>query len=80
VFSARFSGKPQQLNIPMAAVVAIYARENGAGTMFEEEEFYIEQVDNMLNEIKLEHVTTNTEKSDSKPKTAKDRSFLKVIK
>ena len=55
VFSARFGGKPFQLIIPMAAVVAVYARENGAGTMFEEEDFYIEQVDNMLNEIQLEH-------------------------
>lgn len=79
MFSARFGGKPFQLNIPMAAVVAIYARENGAGTMFEEEDFYIEQVDNMLNEIKLEHVTSDTEISN-KPKENKDRSFLKVIK
>jgi len=80
MFNARFGGKPFQLNIPMAAVVAIYARENGAGTMFEEEDFYVEQVDNMLNEIKLEHVTTDIEKNNSKPKADKDRSFLKVIK
>jgi len=81
LFSARFGGKPFQLNIPMAAVVAIYARENGAGTMFEEEDFYIEQVDNMLNEIKLEHVTSDSDtKINNKPKENKDRSFLKVIK
>lgn len=33
-FSARFGGKPTQLNIPVDQVVAIYARENGAGMGF----------------------------------------------
>ena len=81
VFSARFGGKPFQLIIPMAAVVAVYARENGAGTMFEEEDFYIEQVDNMLNEIQLEH-SSAPQDDEQKEKSAskKDRSFLKVIK
>jgi stringent starvation protein B len=83
MFSARFSGKPFQLIIPMAAIIAIYARENGAGTMFEEEEFYVEQVDSMLNDIKLEHAPNNADKNDvgdDKPESRKDRSFLKVVK
>jgi len=33
-FSARFSGRPCQIDIPMDAVIAIYARENGQGMMF----------------------------------------------
>lgn len=41
-FNARFSGVPHQVYIPMAAVLAIYARENGAGTMFEPEPYYDE--------------------------------------
>lgn len=41
-FSARFGGVPRQVYVPMAAVVAIYARENGAGTMFEPEAGYDE--------------------------------------
>jgi len=36
-FHARFSGKEHKVYIPIAAVIAIYARENGAGTIFEEE-------------------------------------------
>ncbi len=32
-FSARFGGVSQQVYIPMAAVLAIHARENGVGTM-----------------------------------------------
>jgi stringent starvation protein B len=39
-FQARFSGKPHSVIVPMYAVLAIYARENGAGTMFEPEEAY----------------------------------------
>ena len=35
-FSARFSGKPQSLYVPIQAVLAIYARENGQGMMFSE--------------------------------------------
>jgi len=76
-----FGGKPFQLIIPMAAIVAIYARENGAGTMFEEEDFYIEQVDNMLNEIQLEHSSSSQDdEPEEKSAPKKDRSFLKVIK
>lgn len=36
-FSARFAGVPREVFVPIAAVLAIYARENGAGTMFEPE-------------------------------------------
>ncbi|ACS87393.1 ClpXP protease specificity-enhancing factor [Musicola paradisiaca] len=39
-FNARFGGVPRQVFVPMAAVMAIYARENGAGTMFEPEPAY----------------------------------------
>ncbi|CAE6884169.1 hypothetical protein ACOMICROBIO_FLGHMIGD_00422 [Vibrio sp. B1FLJ16] len=39
-FHARFSGRPHSVIVPMYAVQAIYARENGAGTMFEPEEAY----------------------------------------
>ncbi len=33
-FKARFSGNPYQIVVPMKAVIAIYARENGQGMMF----------------------------------------------
>lgn len=39
-FNARFGGVPRQVYVPLAAVLAIYARENGAGTMFEPETAY----------------------------------------
>ena len=37
-FKARFSGKPYNITVPMAAVIAIYARENGQGMVFDPEE------------------------------------------
>ncbi|CNH68700.1 ClpXP protease specificity-enhancing factor [Yersinia pekkanenii] len=39
-FNARFGGVPRKVTVPIAAVMAIYARENGSGTMFEPEEAY----------------------------------------
>jgi stringent starvation protein B len=37
-FKARFSGKPYQISVPMDAVIAIYARENGQGMMFAQDD------------------------------------------
>jgi len=37
-FRARFSGKPYQIIVPMGAVIAIYARENGQGMMFAQDD------------------------------------------
>lgn len=33
-FNARFGGQPMQVMIPTSALIAIYARENGAGMVF----------------------------------------------
>jgi stringent starvation protein B len=33
-FSARFSGKSRELYVPIDAVLAVYAKENGQGMMF----------------------------------------------
>ncbi|MEA8702204.1 ClpXP protease specificity-enhancing factor SspB [Klebsiella pneumoniae] len=44
---ARFGGVPRNVSVPLAAVLAIYARENGAGTMFEPEAAYDEDVSSL---------------------------------
>jgi stringent starvation protein B len=36
-FSARFGGVPQQVRVPVAAVLGIYARETGQGMLFQDE-------------------------------------------
>jgi len=37
-FSARFGGVAREIRVPVARVVAIYARENGQGLVFEPED------------------------------------------
>ena len=37
-FDARFSGRQKHIYAPMSAVIAIYAKENGRGMVFEPEE------------------------------------------
>jgi stringent starvation protein B len=37
-FSARFSGQAMNIEVPVSAVLAIYARENGQGIYFPEED------------------------------------------
>jgi len=37
-FSARFSGKPMELFVPISAILAIYSKENNEGMFFTDEE------------------------------------------
>ena len=37
-FSARFSGKPMNIVVPITAIMAIYAKENGKGMIFDQED------------------------------------------
>jgi len=37
-FNARFSGKPMFVSVPVQATMAIYAKENGRGMVFTEED------------------------------------------
>lgn len=37
-FNGRFGGKPQFISVPIRAVLAIYAKENGRGMVFNDEE------------------------------------------
>lgn len=64
-FKGRFSGRSMDAHFPVASVLAIYARENGRGMIFPEEEKQATAAD--------DKPATNTQK-------AKDRSHLSVIK
>ncbi len=78
-FNARFSGNPFALYIPQRAVLAIYARENGAGTMFTpEDEWQEDELDDTeleLDESAIE--PTEPGPDDDKPKKG---SHLRVVK
>lgn len=38
MFNARFNGKAMEVSVPVVAILAIYARENGQGMMFDEKD------------------------------------------
>lgn len=42
-FNARFGGKPMHVVVPMGAVMALYAKENGDGSVFPDEEHYVKE-------------------------------------
>lgn len=69
-FSARFGGVSQQVYVPMAAVVAIHARENGVGTLFPPEPAY---------EAWLASADESSQ-PDPEPPRPSGRPSLKVVK
>lgn len=78
-FNARFKGVPREISIPLGAVVAIYARENGDGVMFEAEPHYDEK--NIDEDQVIERAVdkTTNEKQQTANKTRKS-SHLKIVK
>lgn len=91
-FHARFSGRPHSVIVPLRAVLAIYARENGAGTMFEPEEAYtnvageieeewLDDVDDSdLSLDDLDSDTVSTENSNAEVTRPKGKPSLRVVK
>lgn len=82
-FNARFGGQPMQLRIPYGGLLGIYARENGAGTIFHGDENAdsgeSEMPANKPNKAKKDQLETN--KADGKNNQPEKRgSHLKVIK
>lgn len=61
-FSARFGGVSQQLYVPMAAVLGLYARENGQGLFFDPQEYEGYSADGSSSQAQPEHsASENTE-------------------
>lgn len=71
LFSARFNGASENLYIPVSAVLAIYANENGEGMMFAEEP------DDDANEDGTETEILTPAKS---PENKKNKPSLKIVK
>ncbi len=70
-FNARFQGKVETIFIPFAAVRAIYSRESGAGSVFEDE-YELDYEETLPSQSE----NTPKEKSNSVPKAP----HLSVIK
>ncbi|MBR9727694.1 ClpXP protease specificity-enhancing factor [Shewanella intestini] len=91
-FNARFGGVPQQVYLPLASIVAIYARENGAGTVFDADDAYdVEAEGEHLSSVSTAPIkspmkdvskselseTAGTQSTDEKPKR---KSHLTLVK
>jgi stringent starvation protein B len=71
MFNARFSGKAMEVSVPVVAVLSIYARENGQGMMFNEN-------DTTTPPTSPEGNSPSGNSSPDKPK--KQKPQLKVVK
>ena len=83
-FSARFNGVIRHIVIPLGAALAIYARENGDGVMFEDEEAYeIAEINDDQPIGFADIVDTppdeNKEKSKEQSQAQKKTSHLRIL-
>ncbi|MGQ0503625.1 MAG: ClpXP protease specificity-enhancing factor [Panacagrimonas sp.] len=68
-FSARFSGRPFEVTVPVGAVLAIFARENGEGLVFGE-----------VEPTPPKDATPPPKTDDGPKKGGPSRSHLRVVK
>jgi stringent starvation protein B len=71
-FSARFSGQAFMVNVPVNAVLAIYAKENGRGMMFAEDE------SSLADKAAVEQ--TELSKKEPSEKTPGNKPALRIVK
>lgn len=65
-FSARFAGVPRNVHLPMRAVLAVYARENGQGMFFDG--------------VDETEIPTTRNHAVRKPKKESQRPQLRIVK
>lgn len=70
-FSARFGGVPQQLYLPMSAVMGIYSRENGQGLYFDPQEYDEFDMD-------IDALSASSEEQPTEP-SVKKKPSLRVL-
>ncbi|MBA3582548.1 MAG: ClpXP protease specificity-enhancing factor [Gammaproteobacteria bacterium] len=71
-FSARFSGQSRLISVPSHAVLAIYARENGQGMVFNDEP----RGDTPIGAGKTTDINSGAKKADNKSK----KPNLRIVK
>lgn len=88
-FQARFGGVPRRIIVPYGALLAIYARENGAGSIFEPEPAYDDPEADLVPSESTQAELKPVETPDSpesegaeadETSTSRGRPHLKIIK
>ncbi|RUO37558.1 ClpXP protease specificity-enhancing factor [Aliidiomarina shirensis] len=77
-FRTRFNGQDQKIVLPIGSVLAIYARENGAGTIFEPEDGLI--VDETAAGQENQQDANESNEGDKQPEKPKKGPTLTVVK
>lgn len=81
-FEARFGGVPFTLYVPTAAILAVYARENGQGMFFEQDELF-EELEDEVEQPSFEIVPEVAEEDgppNDEPPRPTGRPSLRVVK
>ncbi|MCO7224011.1 ClpXP protease specificity-enhancing factor [Pleionea sp. CnH1-48] len=78
-FNARFSGVARSIHVPIYAVTAIWARENGLGMPFPAENAPEEISEEYIEEEKEPEQNSASAPSEQ-PAKAKSKSHLKIVK
>ncbi|ROL63227.1 ClpXP protease specificity-enhancing factor [Pseudomonas chlororaphis] len=73
-FEGRFGGVPHSLHVPIAAILGIYARENGQGMVFDLESPLDDEGDDEIDQ------EDDVPPPDSEPPRPSGRPSLKVVK
>ena len=79
-FDARFSGVSHRIEVPIGALLAVYAKESGQGMMFPAEEATGTEVGVGPVETGDERITADPKAGDSRKSPPKRGSHLKVVK
>ena len=77
-FEARFAGVPHQLFVPLYAVLAVYAQENGQGMFFDPEEPPEEFADEVDEPLLAEQAADMEE--ETPPPRPSGRPGLRIVK
>lgn len=80
-FHARFSGQPFAVCVPVAAVLAVYARENGQGMMFPADAAEDPATEGAITGPALAPVAETTPPPDAEPpRPERARPALRIVK
>ena len=78
-FTARFSGVPEKIYVPMTDILAIYAAENAQGMVFSQESIEDQPLEDNTSAADLSDINTEPQPEPEPPKPG-GKPFLKVIK
>ncbi len=79
-FWARFRGQPMAVNVPVAAVLAIFAKENGEGMGFDMPEIPLTPMLSVVSSREKSEIPAEAVSADQQKPAKRDRSHLRVIK